>query len=58
MAVKREVPDYAIVAGVSAKQIGWACKCGVTLKFSGAAVCGYCDNEYRLEDRKITAVKE
>ena len=29
--VKSDVPDYAIFAGVPAKQIGWACKCGVTL---------------------------
>lgn len=57
--VKRDVADYAIVAGVPAKQIGWACKCGVTLKFSsGVAACSYCGNEYRLEDGKIIPVKE
>lgn len=27
--VKNDLPDYSIVAGVPAKQIGWACKCGV-----------------------------
>ena len=31
--VKADVPDYAIVVGVPAKQKGWACKCGTTLKF-------------------------
>ena len=30
--VKSDVPDYAIVAGVPARQIGWACKCGTTLR--------------------------
>jgi len=30
--VKSDVPDYSIVAGVPAKQIGWTCKCGTTLK--------------------------
>ena len=29
--VKSDVPDYAIVAGVPAKQVGWTCKCGTTL---------------------------
>lgn len=33
--VKSDVPDYAIVAGVPAKQIGWACRCGMTLKAKG-----------------------
>jgi UDP-2-acetamido-3-amino-2,3-dideoxy-glucuronate N-acetyltransferase len=26
--VSKEVPDYALVAGVPAKQLGWVCKCG------------------------------
>ena len=57
--VKSDVPDYAIVAGVPARQIGWACKCGTTLKFgNGKAVCAYCANEYRLEDEKFFPVKE
>jgi UDP-2-acetamido-3-amino-2,3-dideoxy-glucuronate N-acetyltransferase len=48
--VKSDVPPYAIVAGVPAKLIGWACKCGVTLEFcENFAVCGNCSREYRLE---------
>jgi len=31
--VKKDVPDYAVVAGVPARQVGWACKCGTPLKF-------------------------
>jgi UDP-2-acetamido-3-amino-2,3-dideoxy-glucuronate N-acetyltransferase len=31
--VKKDVPDYAVVAGVPVKQIGWACKCGTPLRF-------------------------
>jgi UDP-2-acetamido-3-amino-2,3-dideoxy-glucuronate N-acetyltransferase len=31
--VKADAPDYALVAGVPAKQKGWVCKCGTTLKF-------------------------
>ena len=30
--VKSDVPDYAIVAGVPARQVGWVCKCGATLR--------------------------
>lgn len=57
--VKRDVADYAVVAGVPAKQIGWACKCGTPLKFkSNKAKCGYCDNEYALRKSEFTIVKE
>ncbi|HOX29980.1 MAG TPA: DapH/DapD/GlmU-related protein [Candidatus Paceibacterota bacterium] len=31
--VKGNVPDYAVVAGVPAKQIGWMCECGSKLAF-------------------------
>ncbi|HSA30233.1 MAG TPA: acyltransferase [Candidatus Omnitrophota bacterium] len=30
--VKADVPDHAVVVGVPARQVGWACKCGVPLK--------------------------
>ncbi|MCL0105813.1 N-acetyltransferase [Thermodesulfovibrionales bacterium] len=57
--VKSDVPDNAIVAGVPAKQIGWACKCGTTLDFKdNHAICGYCGNEYILKDSKFIVVKE
>jgi UDP-2-acetamido-3-amino-2,3-dideoxy-glucuronate N-acetyltransferase len=57
--VKSDVPDYAIVVGVPAKQMGWACKCGVTLKFnSGFAKCGYCNNEYALENNVFKIIRE
>lgn len=56
--VKSDVSDHAIVAGVPAKQIGWACKCGVTLKFrSGRATCNYCGGVYRLKDKTLVPVK-
>ncbi len=57
--VKRDVPDHAIVAGVPARQIGWACRCGTTLKFSSHhATCSYCNSEYRLENDHLINIKQ
>ena len=33
--VTKDVPDYALMAGVPAKQIGWVCECGEIMKESG-----------------------
>ncbi|MEW6570525.1 MAG: Gfo/Idh/MocA family oxidoreductase [Nitrospirota bacterium] len=57
--IKKDVPDYAVVVGVPARQIAWACKCGTTLKFNeNHTSCGYCGSEYRLENGKLAIVKE
>ena len=64
--VKSDVPDYAIVAGVPARQVGWACKCGTTLiqargvrgKAIGNATCGYCGNEYHIDKNELIPVSE
>jgi UDP-2-acetamido-3-amino-2,3-dideoxy-glucuronate N-acetyltransferase len=57
--VKSDVADYSIVAGVPARQIGWACKCGTTLKFhNNQSNCVYCGNEYALENDVLIAIKE
>jgi UDP-2-acetamido-3-amino-2,3-dideoxy-glucuronate N-acetyltransferase len=46
--VTRDVPAYALMAGVPAKRIGWACQCGATLKFTGeSAICPDCQRAYR-----------
>lgn len=39
--VTKDVKAYSIVAGVPARRIGWACECGVTLRFDdkGLARC-------------------
>ena len=51
--IKNDIPDYAIVAGVPAKQIGWTCQCGTTLKVSNNhALRKYCGNEYMLKNGK------
>ena len=49
--VTKDVPPYALVAGVPARIIGWACECGVPLRFADAhALCPECLKEYRKEN--------
>ncbi len=38
--VIRDIPDFAMVAGNPAKQIGWACRCGLRLPESLRCSCG------------------
>lgn len=49
--VTKDVPPYALVAGVPAKQIGWACECGVPLKDN--LKCSECEREYTLENNDL-----
>jgi UDP-2-acetamido-3-amino-2,3-dideoxy-glucuronate N-acetyltransferase len=57
--VKADVPDYAVVAGVPSKQVGWVCRCGNTLRFaSDHAACSACGNEYGLSGGRFTVIKE
>lgn len=53
--VTKDVPPYALVAGVPARIIGWACRCGVPLRFEGdEAVCRACGRRYRrLDEQRI-----
>jgi UDP-2-acetamido-3-amino-2,3-dideoxy-glucuronate N-acetyltransferase len=53
--VRRDVPAYAMVVGVPARQIGWMCQCGETLDLPLAALdveiratCGACGHGYTL----------
>jgi UDP-2-acetamido-3-amino-2,3-dideoxy-glucuronate N-acetyltransferase len=48
--VVRDVPDYALMAGVPARQIGWMCYCGVRLVGEGSTLrCPACQRRYELE---------
>jgi UDP-2-acetamido-3-amino-2,3-dideoxy-glucuronate N-acetyltransferase len=48
--VSRDVPDFAIVKGVPARQTGWACECGETLPdFDLGIACPRCKRRYLLE---------
>lgn len=45
--VTKDVPDYALVAGVPARRIGWVCECGKRL--GPSLKCG-CGREYLEKD--------
>lgn len=56
--VQKDVPDFALVVGVPAKQIGWMSRFGerLDLPLSGEAeaVCPHTGERYRLQDRQVT----
>lgn len=58
--VTKDVPPYALVAGVPARIIGWACECGVPLKFDGVtAVCAECGRQYEKRgERSVVCLAE
>lgn len=57
--VNRDVPDYALVAGVPARQIGWVCYCGIRLRqLDEAAECAACGRKYSIENRSCKEVAE
>jgi UDP-2-acetamido-3-amino-2,3-dideoxy-glucuronate N-acetyltransferase len=48
--VTKDVPDYALVIGVPATQVGWVCACGVRLHDANNVKCGDCGHNYLIED--------
>jgi UDP-2-acetamido-3-amino-2,3-dideoxy-glucuronate N-acetyltransferase len=49
--VTKDVPAYALIAGVPGKQIGWVCECGIPLKENYK--CIECGREYVLENCEL-----
>ncbi len=52
--VTRNVPDYALVYGNPAKQYGWICECGESLK--NEIECFFCGKKYKLENGLLEAI--
>lgn len=48
--VTRDVPDYALMVGVPAKQAGWVCNCGNGLPASTTPACSACGRQYLILD--------
>ena len=56
--VTKDVPDFAIAAGVPAKIIGWICECGNKIKFKkDKAICNICKKKYRKDKKIIYQIK-
>lgn len=59
--VTKDVPDYALMVGVPARRVAWACRCGATLPAAGAdgiVACRECENQYREEGERLVPVRE
>ena len=50
--VADNVPDHALMAGVPARRIGWACECGEVL--DDDLHCPHCGRTYRLQGDGLT----
>lgn len=56
--ITKEVPDFALVVGNPARQIGWMSEFGHRLEFdgNGKATCPESGQEYELKDNKVTRI--
>jgi UDP-2-acetamido-3-amino-2,3-dideoxy-glucuronate N-acetyltransferase len=46
--VTRDVPAYALMMGVPARQVGWMCNCGVRLSAGAHPTCAACGRRYLI----------
>ncbi len=48
--ITRDVPAYALMAGVPARRTGWMCACGTKLPTGNAPICPVCKATYRINN--------
>jgi UDP-2-acetamido-3-amino-2,3-dideoxy-glucuronate N-acetyltransferase len=55
-----DVPPYALMVGVPARRVGWACRCGIVLQEGRSQrwSCPDCGNEYKADGAQLQPVKE
>lgn len=53
--VTKDIPDYALFAGIPAKQMGWVCECGRRL--GDNLICNDCDRTYELKNRELKEIE-
>jgi UDP-2-acetamido-3-amino-2,3-dideoxy-glucuronate N-acetyltransferase len=55
--VRGDVPAYALVVGVPARQVGWICQCGTRLTLrAGKAECASCGTRYTEDEGRLNPV--
>lgn len=55
--VRGDVPAFALVVGVPARQVGWMCRCGARLEVrAGLATCTACGTRYREVHGRLAPV--
>jgi len=58
--VNRDVPDYALVVGVPARQVGWMSRFGERLDLpvsgTGSATCPHTGDRYELADGRVRRI--
>jgi len=55
--INKDVPDYALMVGVPAKQVGWMSEYGekldLPLKGNAETICKHTNQKYKLKDDKV-----
>lgn len=54
--VTKDVPDYALMAGVPARQIGWVCECGEVLH--DGVICKKCGRKYEKKNGSLNRLED
>lgn len=53
--ITKNVPEYALMVGIPAKQQGWVCECGEVL--DSDLVCRNCGQKYYISENKLMKVE-